>query len=85
MVGSHIVRAALAQGYSVRGTMRDVAGGDKAPYLQALPGAAERLTLFSAEMAQSEMEATLNSPGAEGEFDPQSTDSPFDFGNSMSG
>ena len=39
----------------------------------------------TAEMAQSEMEATLNSPAGEGEFDPQSSDSPFDFGNSLSG
>jgi nucleoside-diphosphate-sugar epimerase len=52
--GSHIVRAALARGYHVHGTMRDKDAVDKAPYLMALPGAAERLTLFSADMAAEE-------------------------------
>lgn len=51
LVGSHIVREALARGYRVNGTLRDHRAADKAPYLQALPGAAERLTLFSADMA----------------------------------
>jgi len=48
--GSHIVREALARGYRVHATMRDKDATDKAPYLMALEGAAERLTLFSAEM-----------------------------------
>lgn len=54
LVGSNIVRAALAKGYHVNGTMRDSSDPSKAPYLMALPGAAERLTLFVAEMGLSE-------------------------------
>ncbi|MDP6344248.1 MAG: NAD-dependent epimerase/dehydratase family protein, partial [Alphaproteobacteria bacterium] len=52
--GSHIVRAALGRGYAVRGTLRDRDAPDKAPYLMALPGAAERLTLYSADMADAD-------------------------------
>ncbi len=51
LVGSNIVKAALDRGYTVRGTLRDANAADKAPYLMALPGAAERLTLHSADMA----------------------------------
>ena len=51
LVGSNIVKAALNRGYSVRGVMRDKEAPDKAPYLMALPGASERLTLFSGNMA----------------------------------
>ena len=54
LVGSNIVKAALERGYDVRGTMRDKDAPDKAPYLKALPGAPERLTLFSADMADEE-------------------------------
>ena len=54
LVGSNIVKAALERGYEVRGTLRDKNAPDKAPYLMALPGAAERLTLFSADMAETE-------------------------------
>ena len=50
-VGSHIVKAALDRGYSVHGVMRNKDAPDKAPYLMALPGASERLTLFSGDMA----------------------------------
>jgi len=57
LVGSNIVRALLAKGYRVHGTMRDMGDPEKAPYLMALPGARERLTLFDADMAN------------EGEFD----------------
>lgn len=46
LVGSHIVRAALAAGYHVHGTMRDAHDPAKAPYLMALPGTSERLTLI---------------------------------------
>lgn len=49
LVGSNIVKAALAAGYHVHGTMRDATDETKRPYLMALPGAAERLTLHSAE------------------------------------
>ncbi len=48
LVGANIVKAALAKGYEVTGAMRDPAG--PAPHLMALPGAAERLTLTSADM-----------------------------------
>jgi nucleoside-diphosphate-sugar epimerase len=51
LVGSNIVRAALERGYTVRGSLRDATAADKAPFLMALPGAAERLSLFSADMA----------------------------------
>lgn len=50
LAGAHIVREALARGYQVRGVMRDKDAPTKAPYLMALPGAKERLTLFSADM-----------------------------------
>ncbi len=52
LVGSNIVRAGLERGYAVNGTLRDRNDADKAPYLEALPGAPERLRLFSAEMAE---------------------------------
>ena len=51
LVGSNIVKAALDRGYRVHGTLRDKDAPDKAPYLMALPGAAEQLTLYSADMA----------------------------------
>jgi nucleoside-diphosphate-sugar epimerase len=53
LVGSNIVKAALARGLRVNGTLRDHRAKTKAPYLQALPGGAERLTLFSAQMSSS--------------------------------
>ncbi len=67
LVGSNIVQAALARGYHVRGTLRDHTAAGKAPYLMALPGAAERLELFSAEMAdETTFDAALS--GADGVF-----------------
>ncbi|MEM6634688.1 MAG: NAD-dependent epimerase/dehydratase family protein [Pseudomonadota bacterium] len=51
LVGSNILRAALRRGYTVRGTLRDAHAPDKAPYLMRLPGAADRLSLFSADMS----------------------------------
>lgn len=51
LVGSNIVRECLARGYTVRGSMRNSSDPAKAPYLLALPGAAERLTLFDDDMA----------------------------------
>lgn len=51
LVGSNIVHAALDRGYVVRGTLRDKDAPEKAPYLKALPGASERLSLISADMA----------------------------------
>lgn len=53
LVGSHIVKACLEAGYRVHGTLRDAGDPAKAPYLMALPGAAERLRLFSADMEDS--------------------------------
>jgi nucleoside-diphosphate-sugar epimerase len=50
LVGSNIVRAALARGYRVNGSLRDVQAPDKASFLNALPHAAERLRLFNASM-----------------------------------
>jgi len=65
--GSHIVRAALERGYNVRGTLRDKADPAKAPYLMDLPGGAERLSLYNADMAQSDaFDAPL--AGADGLF-----------------
>jgi nucleoside-diphosphate-sugar epimerase len=52
VVGSNIVKAGLDRGYSVHGTMRDKDAPSKAPFLNALAGASERLSLFSAEMAK---------------------------------
>ena len=51
LVGSHITREALARGYRVNGTLRDASAPEKAPYLKALPGAADRLRLFSGDMS----------------------------------
>ena len=51
LVGSNIVKACLARGWTVHGTLRDSTDSNKAPYLEALPGAHDRLRLFSAEMA----------------------------------
>ncbi len=51
LVGSNIVKAALAKGYRVNGVMRDHTDPAKVPFLMALPGADERLTLFSGDMA----------------------------------
>ncbi|MFB4204381.1 hypothetical protein KBTX_03757 [wastewater metagenome] len=53
LVGSNIVKAALERGYHVNGTMRDAGDDDKRRYLMALPGAGERLTLFSADAGDS--------------------------------
>ncbi len=67
LVGSNIVRAALERGYRVHGTLRDSAAPAKAPYLKALPHAAERLQLFSANMDErGSFDAVL--AGADGVF-----------------
>jgi nucleoside-diphosphate-sugar epimerase len=49
LVGANIVKAALARGYTVSGAMRNIK--EPARHLIALPGAAERLALASADMA----------------------------------
>lgn len=48
LVGSNIVKEALERGYTVRGTLRDASDESKTKWLMALPGAADRLTLHSA-------------------------------------
>ena len=52
LVGSNIVKAALDRGCTVHGTMRDKDAPQKAPCLKALSGGSERLSLFSADMAE---------------------------------
>ena len=59
LVGSHITREALARGYRVNGTLRDATAPTKAPYLKGLPGAADRLQLFSGDMSD---EAAFDAP-----------------------
>jgi nucleoside-diphosphate-sugar epimerase len=51
LVGSNIVKQALQHGYTVNGTLRERTDPAKAPWLLKLPGAGERLNLFSADMA----------------------------------
>jgi len=51
LVGANIVKTALAAGYRVHATLRDASDASKTGHLQALPGASERLTLFSADMS----------------------------------
>lgn len=53
LVGSQITKVALEKGYRVHGTLRDAGDPDKRPHLMALPGAEERLTLFSADASDS--------------------------------
>ncbi len=59
LVGSNIVRAGLERGYAVNGTMRDRSAPQKAPFLNALPGASGGLQLFSADMSK---EAEFDAP-----------------------
>ena len=51
LVGANLTKHALACGYRVRGTLREATDPEKAPHLMALPGAAERLSLHSADMS----------------------------------
>jgi len=48
-IASHIVKQLLSKGYTVHGTVRDASNPTKTDHLKALPGAAERLKLFTAE------------------------------------
>ena len=50
LLGSNIVKEALAREYIVHGTMRDLSAPDKASFLNALSAAPESLKLFSADM-----------------------------------
>ena len=54
LVGSNIVKEALAREYIVHGTMRDLSTPDKASFLNALSGVPESLKLFNADMAEEE-------------------------------
>jgi dihydroflavonol-4-reductase len=49
-IGTHAVRELLERGHRVRGTVRDAADAGKTAHLRALPGAAERLELVSADL-----------------------------------
>lgn len=49
-IAGHVVKQLLEKGYSVRGTVRDASNAEKTRHLTALPGAAERLVLFSASL-----------------------------------
>lgn len=61
LVGSHVVKAALQKGYQVNGTLRDASDTAKTDYLNALPGASNRLSLFSADVADVESFASAMS------------------------
>ena len=54
LLGSNVLKEALARGYKVNGTVRDVNAPDKATFLNALPNADQNLRLFESEMADSE-------------------------------
>ena len=51
LLGSNVLKEALARGYKVNGTLRDVNAPGKATFLNALPNAEANLRLFVAEMA----------------------------------
>jgi nucleoside-diphosphate-sugar epimerase len=48
-ISSYVVKLLLGKGYTVRGTTRSTAA-EKVAHLTSLPGAAERLTLFEADL-----------------------------------
>ena len=52
LLGSNVLKEALARGYKVNGTLRDVNAPGKATFLNALPNAEAKLRLFEAEMAE---------------------------------
>ena len=54
LLGSNVLKEALARGYKVNGTLRDVNAPDKATFLNALPNADRNLRLFESEMADEE-------------------------------
>ena len=51
LLGSNVLKEALARGYKVNGTLRDVNAPGKATFLNALPNAERNLRLFEAVMA----------------------------------
>lgn len=52
LVGANLTKKALELGYTIHGTLRDSTDTIKTKHLMALPGATERLSLFSADMAE---------------------------------
>ncbi|CAK8989584.1 Phenylacetaldehyde reductase (2-phenylethanol synthase) [Durusdinium trenchii] len=50
--GHHLVKLLLERGHVVRGTLRDAKDPRKTEHLMALPGASERLSLFSASLLE---------------------------------
>ena len=54
LLGSNIVKEALARDYIVHGTVRNLNAPAKASFLNALPNAPENLQLFEADMAEEE-------------------------------
>ncbi len=51
LVGANLTRHGLQAGYQVRGTLRNADDPNKAPHLSKLPGAAQQLSLHSADMS----------------------------------
>lgn len=51
-IASQIVAQLLAKGYVVHATVRDAQNADKTAFLTSLPGAAERLKFFSADLQE---------------------------------
>jgi nucleoside-diphosphate-sugar epimerase len=49
-IASHVVAQLLARGYTVHGTVRDAADPARTAHLTGLPGAAQRLRLFAADL-----------------------------------
>lgn len=49
-IASHVVQQLLEKGHTVHGTVRDKTDENKTAHLKALPGAADRLLLFSADL-----------------------------------
>jgi len=49
-IGTHVVRELLERGQRVRATIRDASDDQKTAHLRDLPGADERLELFSADL-----------------------------------
>eukprot|EP00929_Paragymnodinium_shiwhaense_P059275 TRINITY_DN29693_c0_g1_i1.p1 TRINITY_DN29693_c0_g1~~TRINITY_DN29693_c0_g1_i1.p1 ORF type:complete len:337 (+),score=69.27 TRINITY_DN29693_c0_g1_i1:107-1117(+) len=67
-IASHIVRILLEKGYTVHGTVRDAASEAKTKHLMALPGASERLKLFSADLTGGTAQWTTAMAGCETVF-----------------
>ncbi|KAA0162869.1 hypothetical protein FNF27_07817 [Cafeteria roenbergensis] len=53
-IASHLTAMLLERGYTVHGTVRSMARKDKTEHLLALPGAADRLKLFEADLLKPE-------------------------------